>query len=108
MIEGRIDGHRAEIGYVLGRKFWNRGIMPDALKGIIQILFRDKAIERVWATHHVENVASGRVMAKAGMQCEGILRKYLLTPNLEPPARDAAIYSVTRESCRMDLPPEGS
>lgn len=59
-----------EVGYALGRTYWNRGYMTEALGAFISLLF-EKGVHKVCATHIRENAASGRVMAKCGMQCTG-------------------------------------
>ncbi|MBO2517414.1 MAG: N-acetyltransferase [Clostridiales bacterium] len=64
----------AEIGYCLGRAYWGRGIMTEALKAVKEYLF-DAGFLRVCACHDVCNPASGRVMEKAGLKEEGIQRK---------------------------------
>ena len=64
----------AELGYCLGRAFWGRGIMPEALRATEDYLFDTVGLGRVAACHDVNNPKSGRVMAKAGMKPEGILR----------------------------------
>ncbi len=64
----------AEIGYCLSRAFWGRGIMPEALRAVMDYLFDTAEINRIFAKHDVNNPRSGRVMEKAGMRKEGILR----------------------------------
>ena len=64
----------ADIGYCLGRAFWGRGIMPEALRAVMDYLFDTVELNRVAACHDVNNPKSGRVMKKAGMSREGILR----------------------------------
>ena len=59
-----------EIGYALGRDFWNRGYMTEALEAFVRLLFR-KGVHKVFASHIRENAASGRVMRKCGMLFEG-------------------------------------
>ncbi len=66
----------AEIGYVLSRCYWNRGIMTEALMTVIRYLFRKLELNRIQAFHKLENVASRRVLEKCGMKLEGILREY--------------------------------
>ncbi len=56
-----------EIGYCIGREFWNYGIMTEALRGVIHYMFYDIGYEKVIARHDVLNMASGKVMQKAGM-----------------------------------------
>ena len=64
----------AELGYCLGRAFWGRGIMPEALRAVLDYLFDTAGINRIMAGHDVNNPNSGRVMEKAGMKPEGIRR----------------------------------
>lgn len=66
-----------EIGYVLSQDYWNKGIMTEALKRVIRFAFEDMKINRVQASHFVENPASGRVMQKANMSYEGLLKQRL-------------------------------
>ena len=63
----------AELGYCLGRAFWGRGIMPEAVRAVIMYLFGTADLRRIIAHHDVNNPKSGRVMIKAGMEFEGIL-----------------------------------
>lgn len=62
------------IGYVLGRAWWGHGYMPEALRAVIDYLFTNTDVNRIEATHDVQNPNSGKVMAKAGMHKEGVLR----------------------------------
>lgn len=64
----------ADIGYCLGRAYWGQGIMPEALRAVMDYLFDTVGVQRVAACHDVNNPKSGRVMEKAGMKFEGILR----------------------------------
>ncbi len=63
-----------EIGYVLGKEYWNKGYMTEALDSFISFLF-SKGIHKVFCTHIIENTASGRVMQKCGMIPEEGTRK---------------------------------
>lgn len=69
----------AEIGYVLNRDFWGRGLVPEAMRVFVDYLFAVKNIHRVEAYHFLENEKSGRVMQKLGMTHEGTLvdKQYL-------------------------------
>ena len=63
-----------EVGYCLSRKLWGRGIMPEALKAVVGFLFNVADFNCVCAYHDAANPASGKVMQKAGMKRDGILR----------------------------------
>ncbi len=64
----------AEIGYCMSRAYWGRELMPEALKAVMDYLFDVIGLNRVAACHDANNPKSGRVMDKAGMKLEGILR----------------------------------
>lgn len=66
----------ADIGYCLSREFWGRGIMPEALRAVMDYLFDIIGINRIAAYHDAKNPKSGRVMEKAGMKRDGILRAH--------------------------------
>ena len=55
-----------EIGYVLSHGYWGSGIMTEAVKAVLDELFRC-GFQKVGACHCVDNPASGRVMEKCGM-----------------------------------------
>ena len=62
----------ADIGYCLSRAYWGQGFMPEALKAVMDYLFDVAGLNRIAASHDVNNPKSGRVMEKAGMKQEGI------------------------------------
>ena len=78
------------------RAHWGKGYVPEAPHSIIEWAFQKPTIFREYATTDVENSASRRVMAKVGMQCEGILRKYILHPNISDIPRDSYMYAITK------------
>lgn len=96
-IGARVDLHGAAIGYVLGRAHWGQGYMTEAVRAVCEAALRDPRVYRVWAWCDVENVASARVMEKAGMQREGILRKFSVHPNRSDVPRDSLVYAMVRE-----------
>jgi [ribosomal protein S5]-alanine N-acetyltransferase len=74
----REDGHEAEIGYTLNRKYWGLGYATEAVQRLIAFLFHEIGVHRVFATCGPNNVASIRVLEKNGMQLEGRLRCHKL------------------------------
>jgi RimJ/RimL family protein N-acetyltransferase len=96
MIDPRIEGHKVGIGYGAARAHWGKGYMTDALRAIINWAFQQPGIYRIYATTDVENVGSRRVMEKSGMQCEGILQKYMAHPNISDVPRDCYIYAIVK------------
>ena len=69
------DVASCEIGYCMGRAWWGRGIMSEALEAVIDYLIGRVGVNRVEARFDTNNPASGRVMARAGMTYEGIRRQ---------------------------------
>jgi RimJ/RimL family protein N-acetyltransferase len=65
----------AEFGYWIGQEYWNRGYATEAAAAVIDYGFRILGVNRVEAIHFTRNPASGRVMEKCGMHCEGTLRQ---------------------------------
>lgn len=65
----------AEVGYVLNRKYWNKGIMTEALKAIIQFGFEKMELNRIVLRCDERNPASARVMEKNGLKYEGTFRE---------------------------------
>ena len=63
------------IGYCLGRAWWHRGIMSEALKEVIDFFFNEVGANRIESRHDPRNPHSGMVMQKCGMKHEGTLRK---------------------------------
>lgn len=63
-----------EIGYCIGRPWWHRGFMSEALAAVIGFLFDRVGANRIEAYHDPHNPRSGRVMAACGMRYEGTRR----------------------------------
>jgi RimJ/RimL family protein N-acetyltransferase len=64
-------GERAEIGYFLGRRYWNRGYATEAVRGALRWVKRDWRRNVVVAGHFADNPASGAVLCKAGFLYTG-------------------------------------
>ncbi len=96
MLELRINGFKAEMGYVLAREYWGQGIMPDAARQVTDWALSQPEIYRVWAVCDVENAASARVLEKIRMQREGLLHRYIIHPNLSDEPRDVYCYAVVK------------
>ncbi len=57
----------AEVGYWIGRDYWNRGFATEALSEIIRHCFVDIGLNRVWGSYFDGNDRSRRVMEKCGL-----------------------------------------
>ena len=92
-LEAAPEHSRAELGYVLAREHWGRGLMPEVVRRVIRFCFERMDLNRVEARCIAENTASARVMEKAGMSYEGTLRgrEYIKGAH-----RDMKMYSILR------------
>lgn len=67
----------AEMGYWIGKPYWNQGYATEAARALIVYAFDELGLHKVYAHYLVRNPASGRVMQKAGMAYEGTLRQHV-------------------------------
>ena len=67
----------AELSYWIGRQYWGQGYATEAVEAILRFGFKDMDLNRVFATSLARNLASGRVLEKAGFTVEGHLRQHV-------------------------------
>ena len=72
--QGNIHRQTAELGYYIAEEYWGKGIMTEAVKQICEYVFAKSDIIRIYAEPFAYNIASCRVLEKAGFQYEGTLR----------------------------------
>ena len=96
MIDIWMEGPKVCVGYVAARAHWGKGYIPEATRAVINWAFQQPSMYRVYATTDVENTASQRVLEKVGMQREGLLRKYILHPNISDIPRDSYMYATIK------------
>ena len=70
-----IGENDCEVGYWVGKTFWNRGICTEALKMMLNYCIHEKHFENIWADHFTGNPASGKVMEKCGFSDTGMLNQ---------------------------------
>ena len=97
IIDLRPVATRAEIGYVLARRYWGRGLMTEAARAVVEWALAERAIYRVWAVVDLENPASQRVLEKVGMTREGVLRRWVVMPRQGPAPRDVWCFARVKE-----------
>ena len=66
-----IENNRAELGYWLAEKFWNKGFTTEAVQAILKFGFEQLKLNKIVAVYLTTNQASGKVMIKNGMIKEG-------------------------------------
>lgn len=78
----QIAGYRTfEVGYCLGESWWGQGIASEALQAVIHFLFQQVGCRKIQAKYAESNLASMRVMQKAGMCPKGGEEVFLRTEN---------------------------
>ena len=82
---------QARIGYILNRSYWGYGYATEAAKGLVDHLFNELGVHRVYASCDPENHASVRVLEKVGMSLEGRLRENMI---IHGEYRDSLIFGI--------------
>ena len=72
--QGNIHRRTAELGYYIAEEYWGKGVMTEAVKQACAYVFDKSDIIRIYAEPFTYNIASCRVLEKAGFQYEGTLR----------------------------------
>jgi len=62
---------KAILGYCVAVPFWNKGYATEATRAIIDFSFKNTKLNKIDATYSIQNVASGKVLQKAGNIKEG-------------------------------------
>ncbi len=83
-----------ELGYWIGRDFWNQGLATEAARAVLRYGFEELQRNRISAHHFAENPASGRVLQKIGMTHEGRVRQAI---KKDGRYRDIELYAILKE-----------
>jgi RimJ/RimL family protein N-acetyltransferase len=94
----------AELGYWLGKPYWNAGYCTEAAHVVVAYGFERLGLQRIHASHMTRNPASGRVMQKLGMRYEGCLRQHV---NKWEVFEDLALYGILQSEYVAPTPREG-
>ena len=88
---------RAELGYVLSREHWARGLMTEAVAAVVEFGFDGIGFNRLEARCLEGNPASARVLEKVGMSYEGTSRA---SHHVGGSFRDVHHYGMLKEDTR--------
>ena len=100
---GKINYKTAEVWFKVHKDFWGKGYTTEALTKLLDFGFTDLALHRIEAGCAIENIASARVLEKAGMKREGLKRKKL---PIRGEWKDSYFYAMLDEDFRgMQLRP---
>ena len=83
-----------EVGYVVSKKYWNKGYVSEATKAVIKFGFKELHMNRIEAHCEEENIGSWKVMEKCGMKFEGILREKVF---IKGRFRTMKMYSILKK-----------
>lgn len=78
------DKNIAQLGYWVGEPFWSKGIATEAIEAILKFGFHRLNLDSIYATCHVENAASEKVLLKNGMKKSNV-------------NGNVALYTLTRQ-----------
>lgn len=107
-IELKLKGHtdmtdrddECEMGYWIGKPFWGRGLMPEAVKEMLRHAFEELGMAKVWIGYYEGNDKSRRVQEKAGF------RYQWKTENVDVPKlrekRTGHVSSMTKDQWLWD------
>ena len=84
---------KAEIGFVLSRPYWNKGLISEALTSVLEYSFEHIGLNRIEGFCLVDNRAGIAVLEKVGMKREGQLRDYLFQ---KESFRDFVVYAMLK------------
>lgn len=93
LISGWLEGDALELGFTLVQSSWGQGLMTEAAIAVKGWAFATGAIRRVWASCDAENLASARVLEKAGLTPHGLFEREIVRPNLAEAPRPSLYFS---------------
>lgn len=94
-----VERYSAEIGYWLGEAFWGQGIVTEAVMLVTDHAFGRLNMLRLFALPFADNLASVRVLEKAGYVREGLLRASSVKYGVP---RDQFLYATVNPDWKPD------
>ncbi len=86
---------KAELGFVIARKYWGKGFVTQAIKIVIETGFKDLDIQRIEAYVDPTNIGSQRVLEKNGFTKEALLKNCVIQKGF---LKDRFIYSFLKSA----------
>lgn len=90
-----------ELGYWIGKPFWGRGYVPEAVKELLRYGFEDLHMNKIWCGYYDGNVKSRRVQEKCGFIYQ------FTTQGIEVPlmneVRNGHVSSLTKEQWKLKI-----
>lgn len=90
------DVHRknAEIGYYLAEEYWGKGVMTKSISALIEFIFNNYDIIRIFAEPYAKNTGSRKVLEKVGFRLEGVQKCGVIKNGV---IEDSCIYAILKE-----------
>lgn len=85
-----------EIGYCIGKEYWNHGFTTEAVRAVKDFLFSKVAANRIEAHVDPRNQGSGAVLIKSGFTYTGLRRQVAIN---NTGICDVMTYEVLKEDC---------
>ena len=89
------QNRRAEIGYALGRPYWGRGYMHEALSALLEFAFVERDLNRLEADIDPHNTGSASALERQGFNKEGFLPERWIVGGQ---VSDSALYGLLRRT----------
>jgi len=93
------ENRLGDVGYVLRRDAWGKGLGGEIAELLVRFGFAGLGLHRIEATCDPENQASRRVLERAGLRCEGLVREHLLVRGRW---RDSLLFGILEQEWRGD------
>ena len=94
-----VHRHSAELGYWLGRRYWDRGLMSAVIGAFAPRAMSVFRLHRLYATVYANNPASMRVLEKVGFEREGVQKSAVVKRG---ELLDIIVYARTRDRLDAD------
>ena len=85
-------------GYVFAQSAWGQGFATEAWQPVVEWGKSQPDVQRIEADHHPDNPASGNVMRKLGLTCEGVVPDFCVLPNLGAHKVDMVVWAWKRHT----------
>ncbi|MHA2394686.1 MAG: GNAT family N-acetyltransferase [Promethearchaeota archaeon] len=92
---------QTSIGYILNRRYWGHGYATEVAKALVDYVFSELGVHRVYASCDPQNHASIRVLEKVGMSLEGRLRENMI---IHGEYRDSLIFGLLNNEWKINNP----
>jgi ribosomal-protein-alanine N-acetyltransferase len=92
--------NRGELGYWIGKKYWNRGYCTEAARAVMGYGFNQLFLHKITSSHFARNLSSGKVLCKIGMKKEGFLKKHIVKNNSY---EDLVVYGILRKEWKEEI-----